>query len=275
MADAPTDIYEMIALVAFGLKGVETQWDTPKLEKKLKEYFNKAGRNIVFKGKKLNVAINEYVDNAMSSVFAGLGDRDWINTEVGDMTLILDAGIKAIFPGSLFRDVTQDDFEAMVLEAYDKAFDEQRFWPILSEAVSANVTGPKIKKKVWNAIDAARKETAKLNLGTAEEFVSKWCTSSVNTLATSHGGLEGIMDAETCVTLFSTILETGGLPSSVASPEEVPPIHAVEEAVANSYLLHAPAEAEPDLEAELADEGGEIAPPAAKRARGAVFDAFG
>lgn len=270
--DCPCDIYEMVALVADSLREVETQWDTLKLEKKLKEYFNKASKNIVFKGKKLSAAIDEYVDNCMGSVFAGLGDREWLNSEVGDMTLLLDAGIKGNFPAGLFHGVSQDDFEAMVVKAYERSFDEQMFWPILTEAVSANVTGPKIKKKVWNAIDEARKETVKLGLGSADEFVSKWCINSVNALAVStHGGLEGCLDAETCVRLFATLLETGGLPPGVALGQgEAPPMHAVEEAISTVYLQHAPVE--PDLAAALG-MSGELGAPPAKRMKG-TFDAF-
>jgi len=258
-------MYECIALVAHRLEGIETQWDSAKLEKKIKEYFNKAGKNMVFKGKKLAAAIDEYVDNAMGSVFAGLGDREWLNTEEGDMTLILDAGIKDLFPGSLFKNVSQDDFEALVMASYDRAFDQQRFWPIMSEAVAAHVSGPKIKKKVWSAVDQARKDAVAANLTAPEEYVMQWVTQSIGILAmTCQNGLEAAISAEDMVKLFGALLEAGGLPTSVILAEgEAVPLHTVEEAVATAYLEHAPPAAE-DL--------GE-APPA-KRAKG-VFDAFG
>lgn len=262
MSDA---MYEVIALVAHGLEGIETEWDTAKLEKKLKEYFNKGSKNMKFAGKTLEASIDEYVDKVMSSVFSGLGERAWLQTQEGDMVLILDAGIKDTFPGSLFKNVTQDDFEAMVLASYDRAFDEQRFWPILSEAVNSNVSGPKIKKKVWNAVDAARKEASNAGLAAPDEFTAHWVARSVALLAASHqGGLEQCMEADKMVTFFQTLLETNGLPTFVMGEDgAAAPVNVLEEAVGAAYLEHGSPE-----------EGEAEGAPAAKKQKG-IFDAFG
>jgi len=268
MSDA---MYEVISLVAHGLEGIETEWDTAKLEKKLKEYFNKAGKNMKFAGKKLQAAIDEYCDNAMSSICSGLGERTWLHTQEGDMVLILDAGIKDLFPGSLFKNVSQDDFEAMVLASYDRAFDEQRFWPILSEAVASNVNGPKTKKKVWNAVDAARKEAVAAGLTDPSEFVAHWVARSVALLAaaSSQSGLSSSVEADKMTTLFQTLLEAEGLPTFVVGEEGAgAPTQVVEEAVGAAYLEHEPPEAELG---ELAAEDGE---PPAKKKKG-VYSAFG
>merc|ERR1719356_969645 len=165
-----TAIPETVAALA----ELEKEWDADKLSQKLKEYFNKASKNLSFRGKALPDLINEYADNVMGSIFASLGDREWLHSGQADFLLCVDAGIKDNFPGHLLRNVQQVDFEQMVLAAYDRAFDEQRFSPILSEAVPTVVSGPKIKKKVWNSVDQGRKDVVMSGTADIEEFTTTW-----------------------------------------------------------------------------------------------------
>merc|ERR1740121_2976250 len=144
----------------------------------------------------------------------------------------------------------------MVLASYDRAFDEQRFWPILSEAVASNVSGPKIKKKVWNAVDAARKEAVAAGLTDPSEFAAHWVTRSVALLAAnSQSGLSSSLEADKMTTLFQTLLEAEGMPTFVAGEEGAgAPTQVVEETVGAAYLEHEPPEAELG---EMAAEDGE------------------
>ncbi|CAK0810293.1 unnamed protein product, partial [Prorocentrum cordatum] len=96
-------------------------------------------------------------DNAMGSLFASMGDREWLYKGQADFVLLLDAGIKDSFPGQLLWTAEHHEFEQMVLTSYERAFDENRFGPALSETVKDKIQGPKSKKKVWNALDAGRK----------------------------------------------------------------------------------------------------------------------
>jgi len=247
-----TAVSEAVGLI----EGEEKEWDQSKLEKKLRDYFNKASKHLTFRGTKLPALINEYADNAMSSVFAGLGDREWLYSGKVDFLLCIDAGIKETFPGHLLRNLQQHDFEPLVLAAYDRAFDEQRFYPILSDAVPNVVSGPKIKKKVWNSVDAGRKEAVATGTEDAEEFTATWISQSIAHLAqASQGSPDGTMSSELCAQLFHLLLEGGGLPMKMTQ-EQVPPTHLVDEAVSAGYLEHAAQE-----EAEAAWSAG----PPAKR----------
>jgi hypothetical protein len=236
------------------LAEMETEWDADKLAKKLKEYFNKASKNLTFRGKALPDLVNEYADNAMGSIFAGLGDREWLYTGQADFLLLVDAGIKDTFPAYLLKGVQQLDFEQMVLAAYDRAFDEQRFCPILSEAVPAAVSGPKIKKKVWNAIDQGRKDAVMSGVTDIEEFTNTWINTSIAHLSeASQGSPEATMAPELAVKLFQTLLEGNALPLALTQ-EAVAPVHLVEEAVSNAYTEHT-----------VPEEAWASAPPAKKQ----------
>merc|ERR1719162_894056 len=167
---------------------------------------------------KLPELVHQYADSAVSSIFAGLGDREWLYSGQVDFLLILDAGIKDTFPGYMLRNVAQQDFEQMVLSAYERAFDEQRFGPILTEAVAAAVSGPKIKKKVWNAIDTGRKETIAAGHTTPEEFTQMWINSSISHLSqASQGSPEATCEPAVMSALFLQMMEIGGLPTAVAT----------------------------------------------------------
>lgn len=230
-------MYSAITEAVASMIHLETQWDATKLEKKLRDYFNKAAKNLQFRGRSVADLINEYADNAVGSIFAGLGDREWLYSGQVDFLLILDAGIKDTFPGQLLRGVSQMEFEQMVLAAYERAFDEQRFCPILSEAVSAAVSGPKLKKKVWNAMDAGRKE-AVASASNVDDFATMWINSTIAHLsALSQGSPESTIPAEQCIQLFHTLLEGGALPISLTQEAE-PPVHLVEEAVQGAYIEH-------------------------------------
>lgn len=241
---------------------LETQWDAAKMEKKLKEYFNKAAKNLQMRpGKGIADLIQEYADNAIGSIFAGLGDREWLYTGQADFLLILDAGIKDNFPGHLLHGLSQLEFEQAVLAAYEKAFDEQRFCPILSDCVSATVTGPKIKKKVWNSLDAGRKEAVASEAITVEDFTTTWIGSSVAHLSqSSQGSPESTMPPEQCSQLFVALLEGGALPTSLTAEGAEAPLMLVEDTVKNAYVEHT-----------VAEEGGwqPGGGPAVKRFRGA------
>jgi len=246
-----TAVPEAVATIA----PLEKEWDEAKLEKKLKEYFYKASKQLTFRGRGLPELINEYADNAMGSIFAGLGDRDWLYTGQADFLLCVDAGIKDTFPGHVLRGVEQLDFEQLVLAAYDRAFDEQRFCPILSEAVPTVVSGPKIKKKVWNSIDQGRKDSVMSGTSDIDEFTSTWINGSIAHLSeASQGHPEATMEPELAVKLFSMLLEGNALPLTLTQEGATAPVHLVEEAVAAAYAEHT-----------VADEAEAAGPPAKRQ----------
>lgn len=226
-----------IAEVTQQLALVETEWDPEKLQNKLTEYFKKAAKNCNFKGRQgLDVLINEFADNALGSIFAGLGDREWLYTGQADFVLVLDAAIKDNFPAWMLKNIEQSEFEQLVLAAYDRAFEEQRFGPILSEIVPQIVSGPKTKKKVWNCADEGRKVAFQSGTISIEEFTTIWINSAIENLSiASQGAPEGTMEPELAVQMFVSLLEGGALPLSMMADGTAPPVHIVQETVANAY----------------------------------------
>merc|ERR1712178_301614 len=90
--------------------------DSEKLEKKILEYINKAGKNLEMM-KPLQEIIDDYTNAALSGMFASLGDRDWLCAGGVDFSLVLMAGCKDAIPASLLNTVPQEEFEQMVLQA--------------------------------------------------------------------------------------------------------------------------------------------------------------
>jgi len=241
---------------------LEKEWDEAKLEKKLKEYFYKASKQLEFSRRGLADMINEYADNAMGSIFAGLGDRDWLYTGQADLLLLLDAGVKDTFPAHLFKGVGLLEFEQLVLAAYDRAFDEQRFCPILSEAVPAMVSGPKIKKKVWNAIDQGRKDAVMASAADADEFTTLWINGAIARLSeSSQGHPEATMEPDLAIKLFQMLLEGNALPLNLTE-SAASPLALVPEAVLAGYAEHTKPEEPAVAEPAVVEEGQ---PPAKKQ----------
>eukprot|EP00440_Ansanella_granifera_P006943 gb/GFBE01007524.1/.p1 GENE.gb/GFBE01007524.1/~~gb/GFBE01007524.1/.p1 ORF type:complete len:294 (+),score=78.91 gb/GFBE01007524.1/:1-882(+) len=241
----------------------ETEWDSSKLEKKISEYIRKAAKNLSFNAGKLPDLINEFADNFFGSMFASLGDRDWLYTGQADFIHILDAGIKELFPVWLVRQVAQEEFQNMVLEAHDRAFEEQRFGPILTDAVNAVLSGPKIRKKVWNSIDAARKEAAYSGADTSETFAGAWIDIAVRLIAEASGGdATGTLSAEEAARIFHQIMEGGGIPLALTQERGPPPPAwpLVDEAVHGSFAAYSDPAA--------GGQAGWAAAPPAKRFKG-------
>mmetsp|Transcript_43119 Transcript_43119/g.99327 ORF Transcript_43119/g.99327 Transcript_43119/m.99327 type:complete len:287 (+) Transcript_43119:57-917(+) len=224
------------------LSAVDPGMDASKLESKLTGYFRKGGSKLNFDGKDLLELVNEYADSALGSVFAGLGDKEWLYNGQCDLLLVLDAGIKDTFPAPVVSSVTQQDFEQIVLAAYDRAFEEQRFGPILTEAVSAHCQGPKAKKKVWTAVDLGRKEASLTDAVTPEDFIQLFVDSSIKQLADASGGYpDQALDKDTAVAFFTAVVMGGGMPLRLqGSMPEVdgqnwPPLAEAVEAAYSAY----------------------------------------
>lgn len=229
-----------------GLAAMETEWDEQKLSQKLSEYFTKCVKHMNFKNKGIDTYISEYADLALGTVFAGLGDREWLYSGQGDLSMLLLAGVKDYFPKWLLKKAPEDEVQTLVALAYERVFDEQRCGPIISETVPLVVSGPKIKKKVWNAMFEGRKVAATSGTQDAEEFTQMWIDSAVKDLSENSLGNPALsMEIDQAVKLFVSCLEGSGLPLSLQTVTPSPPVHVVEAAVAAAYAEHTRGEDDP------------------------------
>jgi hypothetical protein len=234
------NLWQAVSEAVVGIMEFEKEWDQNKLEKKIREYFNKAAKNMNVTNARLFECINEYADNVFSSLFAGLGDREWLFSGQADFILVLDAGIKDNFPPHLISKIPQAEFEQMVLAAHDRAFEEQRFGPLLTEAMNGVVSGPKTKKRVWNAVEQGRKDAASSAVN-HEDFTAHWINRTIELLSEAmHGEPEACLAADSAGQLFHALVEGGGLPLAMTQESGLPPEGwpLVDEAIQTAYLTH-------------------------------------
>mmetsp|Transcript_143662 Transcript_143662/g.374181 ORF Transcript_143662/g.374181 Transcript_143662/m.374181 type:complete len:305 (+) Transcript_143662:56-970(+) len=202
---------------------LEVQYESDKLEKKIRDYFKKGAKGISFHSKPWDQLINDYADAVFSSIFAGLGDREWLPQ--ADFLFCVDAGVKEHFPGHLLSRVPQQAFEQCVLQATDRAFDEQRYWTYRWDTIQKVITGKMTQKKVREALDAARAETVQAGMENVGAFVSAWIAATVRLLATAtQGDPRGCIEEQTACALFHALIQEGALPIQLVNEEGLPPV---------------------------------------------------
>jgi len=250
-------VSEAIAPVAH----LEHEWEPNKFEKKIRDYFKKAVKAVEFGRKPWDVLVNDYADAVFSNIFNAVGEREWLHQV--DFLLVLDAAIKEGFPARLLSAVPQEVFERTVLGAHDRAFEEQRYLPILWEVVQGLVTGDKSRKKVYNAGEEGRKQAALANGASTDNvktFVSRWVDLTIARLSKdTQGEPEWILPEATAVQLFHTLVESGGLPVAYTAEEaQGPPPRGwpfIDYAVNMAYVKYCTGAAEQEAWAAMTKKG--------------------
>lgn len=251
-------IKEIVSAIA----PMETEWDEEKLEKKIRDYFRKAAKANE-KWKKWDQQVADYCDTAFSSLFCSLGDREWLAQ--ADFLLAVDAGLKETIPKKVLSKVPKEEFEKGVLMAYEKAWEYQRFSPIVWEATKEFVTGPKTCSKVRSSFEEGREEAA---AGAVEgegvdAWVERWVDTSVRKLAEQTKGYPAdTLDIDTCNNFVQKIIDASGLPPSIMA-EGPPDMTVTQMSVSTAYEKYTVKEGEEDSNP-FADFGKKKATKAAK-----------
>jgi len=236
------DVYDHLLVTVIpeavaSMSHLETEWDTEKLEIKLREYFRKGTKNMEFVGRGMEACINEYADNVMASLFAGLGDREWLVSGQVDFLVVFDAAVKDLFPGKKMRYVKQTDFETWCLMAYSRAFDEQRIFPLLSEIIPTVISGPKLKRKVWTAVEEGRKHAVNMWPPNAEDFAKEWINKAVKLIAEESQGNPALtLETPGFIQLFLSLLNANALPMTYK--EHPVPLEVVGPVVTEAYAAN-------------------------------------
>jgi len=239
--DAGEDLlWSSVAEAAAPIAHLEQEWDLGKLEKKLREYFKKAAKNLAFDSKPWEALVSDYADNAFTSMFNAMGERTWLCQGQADFLLCVDAGIKDYFPVHLIQPIPQEVFERTVLAAHDRAFEEQRCLPRLWEASSSMVQDKKARQKVYNSVEAGRKE-AMMHARGLDDFMERWISSSIRLLAQeAKGSPQNVLDEPSATKLFHALIDSGCLPLVLVEVTGAPPQHweLVEQAVRRAYATN-------------------------------------
>lgn len=205
---------------------VEYNLESLKLEKRLRDYFRKPVKTLNFDKTPWLELLNTYADAVFSGIFGGLGDKEWLQQI--DFLLCLDSAVKDNFPKHVLQHVPQMEFEKAVLAAHDRAYEEQRIFPILWKIVQQMVDGPKAKKKVYNSIEEGWKvaflgEVAYYQ-NPAQNFVGTWIDSTINLLSgVSQQEPQWVLDPELAAQVFNRALAEGAMPYTITSLHGSPP----------------------------------------------------
>lgn len=224
------------------IAAIDPEVNPEKMEKKLREYFRKATKDFDFTAKPWQALINDYADVIWRNLFSIFHEKSWL--EQVDLLLVFDGAVKDHFPPHVLAKVTHRAFEVTVLAAWDRAYEEQRFEPILWEVVKELVAGQNTKKKISQAVEFGRKQAAVPNPSAEnpmEDFTYRWIEATVyhiGQLCQQQGGdPQWCFPEEKLVVLFNAILAAGGLPLALTQDGGLPPAdwEVVSRAASESY----------------------------------------
>jgi hypothetical protein len=233
--------------------------ETNRLEKRIRDAFKRAAKGLQYRAKPWTDLVNDYADSVLSSIFSGLGEsRPWLCRV--DFVLALDAGIKEFFPPCVLRGLPQEEFERTVLAAHDRAYEEQRYFPILWNSVCPPVVEERSRKKVCKAAEFGRTaamEAMRKGSFQVKEFVSRWIDLAIMDLSrVTQGCCEDVLPEPSAVQLFNHMILLGALPLALTAEFGTPPRPwpFVEFSVHQAFTAHSGAQ-------------GQALPPAGSRRR--------
>eukprot|EP00435_Cladocopium_sp_Y103_P036655 s2141_g9.t1 len=215
----------------------ETEWDQAKLEKRVKQYFRNAAKNLEFHVKPWQELVEEYADHVFASLFQALKERPWLMQV--DFLMVVDAGVKELFPPYILQHVPQVVFEQQVLSAHDRAFEEQRFAPMLWDTLFERIEDKQQKTRIYNAMEAARKEAATVTGegNPVEDFVKAWVACSLREVQSQCNlPLEQALPSDLCRDIFHALFEAGALPLPLTQEGQPPDgLIIIDQAIEDGY----------------------------------------
>merc|ERR1712070_567334 len=113
-----------------------------------------------------------------------------------DLLRIVDAGVKELFPPEVLAVVPTDHLQDAMVKAFDYAFEEQGYSPLLWEKMQGRVVDKKSRKKVFAAFENGRKVACEVNNGVPGDFISSLIHASINQLVLESKGLPESMLTE-------------------------------------------------------------------------------
>eukprot|EP00928_Gymnodinium_smaydae_P003990 TRINITY_DN11402_c0_g1_i1.p1 TRINITY_DN11402_c0_g1~~TRINITY_DN11402_c0_g1_i1.p1 ORF type:complete len:417 (+),score=89.98 TRINITY_DN11402_c0_g1_i1:43-1251(+) len=195
---------------------LENEWDIGKMEKRIRGYAKNASKGLAFGKNSWQELVNEYADAMFASIFQALGDRQWLNE--ADLLPVVDAGIKETFPEAELADVPQDEFERTVLQAHDRAFEEQRFASGSWDTIRHRVHEKKLQQKTYKALEEGRKIAAVNAQPQVADFVNHWVHASVDSLRQICGpSFMQVLPEDTLTSLLHSLVEAGALPLALTA----------------------------------------------------------
>lgn len=157
-----------------------------------------------------------------------------------DFLMVVDAGVKELFPPYILQHVPQVVFEQQVLSAHDRAFEEQRFAPMLWDTLFERIEDKQQKTRIYNAMEAARKEAATVTGegNPVEDFVKAWVACSLREVQSQCGNLplDQALPSDLCRDIFHALFEAGALPLPLTQEGQPPDgLIMIDQAIEDGY----------------------------------------
>merc|ERR1711957_1078058 len=118
--------------------------------------------------------------------------------------------------------------------------------PICTNCVNGAVSGPKIRKKVWSALEGGRKEAIE-NSEDLDSFLQNWINGTIVMISQgSQGHPQGVMEEDIAVQLFSELVVANAIPLALSKETGLPEgwEEVLTETVKAAYVLFTATEGE-------------------------------
>jgi hypothetical protein len=203
-------LYDAIVESIQPILQLETELAVDKLQNKIYQYFQRAGKSAAELGSTWQEIVRGYADKVFDSLWAALGDREWLDKV--DFTFCIFAGLQAYCQEQLAAanvpEQSSEEYMQVVARDVEDAFDSCRYYVYSDPIYKSTVNGPKAIKKVQQTVDAAREAVVKQDQCTPDEFISNWVSLAAKKLSES-----GSLPKEVAVRLFTALIkEAGGVP---------------------------------------------------------------
>lgn len=206
-----------IALSSAGMDEEEDAVEAARVRAKITKFARSAGEGLDCSGhsEPLDAIIRQVCRNFFAEVCGFYYERKWLSN--AHFQFAIDSAIKELVPASVLRGVgvgvEAPTLDALIYESHDIAFEEQRFLPSMWEIVRPLVNGPKVKKKVYKAMEQGRYHalTGSVHEGfgivKAESFLVAWVSACLKQLAEdARGDPEALIDRAKLLEIFNCLL---------------------------------------------------------------------
>eukprot|EP00930_Biecheleria_cincta_P041910 TRINITY_DN2880_c0_g2_i1.p1 TRINITY_DN2880_c0_g2~~TRINITY_DN2880_c0_g2_i1.p1 ORF type:complete len:665 (-),score=158.37 TRINITY_DN2880_c0_g2_i1:44-1894(-) len=201
-----------VALSSAGIDEEEDAVETARVRAKITTFARQSAEEVDTSGhsEPLDAIIRQICRNFFAAVCPVFYERKWLSNV--DFQLVMDAAIKELVPASLLRSMDAAKLEETIWESHDIAFEEQRFLPSMWEIVRPLVDGPKIKKKVYKAVELGRYQALTgsdegAGLMRADAFLRAWATACLAQMAEDSGGdPEALIERSKVLEIFFSLM---------------------------------------------------------------------
>lgn len=215
-----------VALSSAGIDEEEDAVETARVRSKITTFARQSAEDVDCSGhsEPLDGIVRQICRNFFAAVCPVYYERKWLSSV--DFQLVMEASIKELVPASVLRGMDAAKLDETIWEAHDIAFEEQRFLPSMWEIVRPLVDGPKIKKKVYKAVELGRYQALTgsdegSGMMRADAFLRAWATACLTQLAEDAGGdPEALIERAKVLEIFNCLLsvpDKNGVSSALPS----------------------------------------------------------